>query len=148
MKTLCTLTEAGVATLMSVWIPPTGHETATVWPISHRSGDVGSLVVTKPNVTARGIPIMWESTDTVVQSWFDHQSLRNSGKLTPPTATTSPSSVSGGFISTHGGSPGPSFLGTSTGVPADKSLARGQEAHSLSMPVLGAVLLLALINIM
>jgi hypothetical protein len=74
--TVCVSSAAGPATLTNVWpaswvFANGDFVSSSIWPVSPPSGFVQSAtVITNPTVFAEGIPIMWESTDTQVQSWF------------------------------------------------------------------------------
>lgn len=75
----CTSTAVGTATLTSVFTLPTAHETMSNWPITPAAHDIhATVVVTSPTIIAEGVPIMWESTDTDVQSWFDSRKALSS----------------------------------------------------------------------
>lgn len=87
----CASVAPGPATLTNIWSGPHGDSTTdTVWPITVPTGAVTpSAVLTKPTVMALGIPVLWESTDSEVVSWFN-----NYESNTDPGITSSPSNYS------------------------------------------------------
>lgn len=69
MTFACASTAPNLATLTSIWSAP---REGTVWPTTVPTGDVTpTVVLTEPTVMALGIPIMWQSTDVEVVSWFN-----------------------------------------------------------------------------
>ncbi|KAH8660309.1 hypothetical protein BX600DRAFT_467539 [Xylariales sp. PMI_506] len=97
---LCISTAPGAATLTNVWpiswVSEAGDfASLSTWPISPPSGIVEStVVITNPTVIAEAIPVMWQSTDTQVQSWFDSHQASGSLSVTDSggsSATASPS---------------------------------------------------------
>lgn len=88
---------------------------SSIWPITPPTGDVKStVVVTKPIVIAEGIPIMWESTDVQVQSWFDRYQATSSLSTTDPipTISTTDPSPSRALGPGRGSSSSAAMLGT------------------------------------
>lgn len=132
-------------TLTSVWpvswVSAAGDfKSSTFWPISPPTGIIESaVVITNPTVVAEGIPIMWESTDTQVQSWFDRRqgsgSLSTTGSVPTP-LTTAPSPTQSVTTPTP----------TSTNTQTSRAWGRGR-GYDYSMVVLGAMSLIATIII-
>lgn len=93
--------------------------------------------MTRPTVIAEGVTIMWESTDTEVQSWFDHYqgsgSLSMAGSISTPLTTSPPPTQS---VATS--------IATSTKTSSAPDRGRG---NNLSVAALGALLLIAVLLI-
>jgi len=91
----CVSSAPGAAALTNLWPDPS----SAVETSRQHSGPpapeniLSTTVVTKPTVSAQGIVIMWESTDTGVQSWFESVRASTGSRPTNPTAsgtTTTP----------------------------------------------------------
>lgn len=137
-STNCVSTAAGPRTLTSVW-PASWVSAAedfasvSTWPIIPPSGIIQpSVVINDPTVMAEGISIMWESTDTQIQSWFNHYGGSGSPKTTESVPT---------HLTTAAPSPTQSVTTpTATNVQSSRAWERGR-GNKLYMAVLGAALL-------
>jgi hypothetical protein len=133
LSTVCVSTAPGPATLTNVWpvswvSANLDFDTYSFWPPTLPSGIIlPTTVITKPTVIAEAIPIMWESTDTLVQSWFD----RVQGSV-PTHLTTSPPPTQSATTP------------TSTNTKTSGALNRGR-GNNLSVAALGALSLITLL---
>jgi hypothetical protein len=140
-QSICVTTAQGAAALTSVWpvswVSANGElQYSTTGPIIPPSGIMQSnVVINNPTVIAAGIPIMWESTDTLVQSWFDHYQSSGSFSTTssnPNYLTTSPPPTQSVAKS------------TATNIQTSRASDRG-TGKTLSIAILGALSLICIV---
>lgn len=138
----CASVAPGLATLTNIWSAPHGDSrTDTVWPITVPTGAVTpTAVLNKPTVSAMAIPIMWESTDSEVVSWFNNYQSSSSPAITTSllshsTTTSTPFTTSTVLSSAN-----------STTTKSSGATSLGTGARLMSA-VLGAVVLIYCFNL-